>query len=233
MADGRGWLFSPSGLLDGPLPTHYEPLESPVENALYPAVGGNPVALTWDREGNRIAAPQDPRYPVAASTFRLTEQHTAGTMSRNLPWLAELQPEMFCELDPALAADRGIVDGEWMTIYTERAEIEARAKVTNRIRPLTLGDRVVHQISLPWHWGSYTTNEQGVTGDAANDLVPMTGDPNVSIEDKSFACNVRAGRRSRVGGEGAHGTERGTAHAASPNHDHAAEQPRHAGAQKR
>jgi formate dehydrogenase major subunit len=235
MADGRGWLFSPSGLLDGPLPAHYEPLESPVDNALYPNVAANPVALTWDRDGNRMAPPHDPRYPVVASTFRLTEHHTAGPMSRNLPWLAELQPEMFCELDPSLAADRGIADGEWMTIYTERAEIEARAKVTNRIRPMTLGDRVVHQISLPWHWGFYTTNEQGVTGDAANDLVPLTGDPNVSIEDKSFACNVRAGRRARppAGGAEAHATERGTAQAASPNRDHAAEQPRHSGAQKR
>ena len=36
MADGRGWLYSPSGLLDGPLPTHYEPLESPLPNLLYP-----------------------------------------------------------------------------------------------------------------------------------------------------------------------------------------------------
>jgi formate dehydrogenase major subunit len=232
MADGRGWLFSPSGLLDGPLPAHYEPLESPVENALYPNVGGNPVALTWDREGNRMAAPTDPRYPIVASTFRLTEHHTAGAMSRNLPWLAELQPEMFCELDSALAADRGIADGEWMTIYTERGEIEARAKVTNRIRPLTVGDRVVHQISLPWHWGHYTTNDQGVTGDAANDLVPLTGDPNVSIEDKSFACNVRAGRRSRAPVAGLTPVERPAAHSARLDHDHAAERPRHSGAHR-
>jgi len=231
MADGRGWLFSPSGLLDGPLPTHYEPLESPVENALYPDVGANPIALTWERAGNRMAT-HDPRYPVVASTFRLTEHHTAGPMSRNLPWLAELQPEMFCELDPALAAERGIEDGEWMTIYTERAEIEARAKVTHRIRPLRIGDRTLHQVSLPWHWGSYTTNEQGVTGDAANDLVPLSGDPNVSIEDKAFACNVRPGRRARGADAGAAtvGTARGTAHAARTDQDHGAEQPRHAGA---
>jgi formate dehydrogenase major subunit len=233
MADGRGWLFSPSGLLDGPLPAHYEPLESPVSNAIYPEMDSNPVALTWDRAGNRIAPPHDPRYPIVASTFRLTEHHTAGPMSRNLPWLAELQPEMFCEIDPALAADRGIADGDWMTIYTDRAEIEARAKVTHRITPLRIGEQTVHQISLPWHWGSYTTNDQGVTGDSANDLVPLTGDPNVSIEDKSFACNVRPGRRSRAAESGTFGTARGTAHAARPDHDHGAEQPRHAGAQLR
>jgi formate dehydrogenase major subunit len=231
MADGRGWLFSPSGLLDGPLPVHYEPLESPVDNVLYPKVGANPVALTWDRDGNRLAPPRDPRYPVVASTFRLTEHHTAGTMSRNLPWLAELQPEMFCEIDPVLAAERGIEDGGWMTVVSERAEIEARAKVTHRVRPLELGERVVHTISLPWHWGFYTTNEQGTTGDSANDLVALTGDPNVSIEDKTFACNVRPGRRSAKRAAPI-GTERGAAHAAAPGRDHAAEHPRHAGARK-
>jgi formate dehydrogenase major subunit len=231
MADGRGWLFSPSGLLDGPLPVHYEPLESPVENALYPRVGPNPVALVWDREGNRLAPPGDPRYPVVASTFRLTEHHTAGAMSRNLPWLAELQPEMFCEIDPVLAAEHGIEDGGWMTIFSERAEIEARAAVTSRVRPMQLGERVVHQISLPWHWGFFTTSPLGVTGDAANDLVPLTGDPNVSIEDKTFACNVRAGRRSPKPAESL-GTIRSTEHAARPDEDHAAEHPNHAGARR-
>ena len=198
MGDGRGWLYSPSGLLDGPLPTHYEPIESPVENALYPKVGVSPTAITWDREGNRMNPLRDPRYPVVASTFRLTEHHTAGPMSRNLPWLAELQPEMFCEIDPVLAAERGIEDGGWMTIVTERAEIEARAKVTHRVRPLRVGGRTVHQISMPWHWGSYTSNDQGVTGDAANDLVVLSGDPNVTIEDKSFSCDVRPGRRGKA-----------------------------------
>jgi formate dehydrogenase major subunit len=102
---------------------------------------------------------------------------------------------MFAEIDPMLAAERGIEDGGWMCIVTERAEIEARAKVTHRVRPLEIGGRTVHQISLPWHWGSFTTSEQGVTGDTANDLVALSGDPNTSIEDKSFSCNVRAGRR--------------------------------------
>ena len=75
-------------------------------------------------------------------------------MSRNLPWLAELQPEMFAEIDPVLAAERGIEDGGWMVIETERGEIEARAKVTRRVRPLRIDGRIVHQISLPWHWGT-------------------------------------------------------------------------------
>jgi formate dehydrogenase major subunit len=116
-------------------------------------------------------------------------------MSRNLPWLAELQPEMFVEIDPVLAAERGIDDGGWMCVETARGEIEARAKVTHRMRPLQIGGGTLHQISMPWHWGTFKTNEQGVTGDTVNDIVVLSGDPNVSIEDKSFSCNVRAGRR--------------------------------------
>src|SRR5215211_8907824 len=195
MPDGRAALFSPSGLLDAPLPTHYEALESPVDNLLYPKVGTNPLAITWERPDNPLIPPHDPRYPHVASTFRLTEHHTAGAMSRNLPWLAELQPEMFAEIDPVLARDRGIEDGGWMTVVTERAEIEARAKVTDRIRPLRVEGRLLHQVALPWHWGFHGPEP----GDSANDLGVLAADPNVSIqESKAFSCDVRAGRR---GGE--------------------------------
>lgn len=217
-ADGRGWLFAPSGLLDGPMPTHYEPLESPVHNRLYPAIDENPAALRWERADNPVAETADPRWPLVATTFRLTEQHTAGGMSRWLPWLAELQPEMFAEIDPVLARDRGIVDGGWMTISSPRAEIEARAKVTDRIKPLRLGDRVTHQVGLPWHWGFAGPSP----GDAANDINVMSGDPNVVIqESKAFVCQVRAGRKSK-------GTQvlagvRDTPPGVAPNRDHPAE----------
>jgi len=194
MGDGRAWLYAPSGLNDGPLPTHYEPLESPVPNLLYPRRAGNPAAIRWARPANPLHAVGDPAFPFVATTFRLTEHHTAGGMSRWLPWLAELQPEMFAEIDPVLAAARGIEDGGWMTIVTARAEIEARARVTARMRPLVVDGRPLHQVALPWHWGW-----GGPTpGDAANDLGALTGDPNVSIqESKAFSCDVRAGRRAR------------------------------------
>jgi formate dehydrogenase major subunit len=160
-----------------------------------------------------------------ATTFRLTEHHTAGAMSRNLPWLSELQPEMFAEIDPVLAARHGIDDGGWMTIVTERAEIEAKAKVTERIRPLRLGHgRVIHQVALPWHWGFTTTAEDGVVGDTTNDLGALTGDPNVSIqESKAFTCNVRAGRRDRPATAKLAGVRRGDGDAAV-NEDHDAEE---------
>jgi formate dehydrogenase major subunit len=191
MSDGRGWLYAPSGLLDGPLPTHYEPVESPVTNLLYPALGANPVTIRWDRPDNPLHVSGDPRWPVMMATFRLTEHHTVGGMSRTLPWLNELQPAMFVELDPLLAADRGIEDGGWLVVETARGEIEARALVTERMRPLRIADQVIHQIAVPWHWGYSGL----VTGDSPNDMIPLSGDPNVIIETTKATCNVRAGRR--------------------------------------
>ncbi len=140
-----------------------------------------------------MAEPGDPRYPCVATTFRLTEHHTAGGMSRWLPWLDELQPEMFAEIDPVLARSRGIDDGDWMTIVSPRAEIVARARVTDRMKPLVVDRTTIHQIGLPWHWGFGGPDPGG----AANDLIMLSGDPNVSIhESKAFVCNVRAGRRN-------------------------------------
>jgi formate dehydrogenase major subunit len=220
MGDGVAWLYTPSGLLDGPLPTFYEPIESPVLNALYPKVPSNPVALRWDRPDNPYEKIGDPRWPIVATTFRLTEHHTAGAMSRNLPWLSELQPEMFVEIDPQLADEKGIVDGGWLTVCTPRAEIEARAKVTERMRPLHLGERIVHQIAMPWHWGY----SGGNTGDIANELIMLSGDPNVTIQDsKSFACDVRAGRRDKP----STAPLAGAPHLrVKPNEDHPAEEPK-------
>jgi formate dehydrogenase major subunit len=129
------------------------------------------------------------------TTFRLTEHHTAGAMSRNLPWLDELQPEMFVEMDPVLARLRGIEDGGWCTVSTARAEIEARAIVSARMRPLKIDGRLVHQVAAPFHWGFAGP---GSTGDATNDLMTMSGDPNTTMhESKAFICDVRAGRSSR------------------------------------
>ena len=220
MADGRGWLYSPAGLLDGPLPTHYEPVESPVPNLLYPAIGANPVAIRWERPDNPINKTADPRFPCVLTTFRLTEHHTAGGMSRTLPWLSELQPEMFAEIDPVLAAQRGIEDGGWLVLSTERGEIEARAKVTERMRPLRIADRVIHQVAVPWHWGY-----NGISlGDSANDILHLSGDPNVNIETtKALTCDVRAGRRSTVGTSRVTLAPRGDARV---NRDHAAERPK-------
>jgi formate dehydrogenase major subunit len=190
-ADGLAWIWVPKGLADGPLPAHYEPLESPVENALYPRQATNPVAIKNERPGNTYANSPDARFPYVLTTYRLTEHHTAGGMTRFLSHLAELQPELFCEISPELAAERGIGPASWVTIRTARGAIEARALVTRRMRPLRLEGRTVHQVGLPFHWG----NRGLVTGDVVNDLVAMSEEPNVRImESKALLCNVEPGR---------------------------------------
>jgi len=194
--DGKGALFVPSGLADGPLPAHYEAAESPLRNTVY-RQDGSPVSVLYaDRDATKgQLAGHAATFPYVVTTYRLTEHHTAGSMSRNLSRLAELQPEMFCEVSPALAAERGLVNGGWATIITARSAIEARVLVTRRLRPLRIpGEGVIHQIGLPYHWGS----EGLVTGDSANDLLPIALDPNVFIqESKAATCDIRPGRRPR------------------------------------
>jgi formate dehydrogenase major subunit len=193
-ADGKGWLYAPSGVLDGPLPTHYEPEESVVRNALY-AQQTNPARLEWRRKDNPYhRAWADPRFPYVVTVFRLTEHHTAGGMTRWLPWLAELQPAMFCEVSPELARERGLRHAGWATIATARAAIECRVLVTERVRPLRVDGRTIHQIGVPYHWGRVGL----VTGDSANDLFGFVGDPNVNIpESKVLTADIVPGRRAR------------------------------------
>ena len=195
--DGKGALFAPQGLIDGPMPTHYEPVESPFRNVLY-GQQANPTRKEYDRDDNPMN-PSPPEehsdvFPFVFTTSRLTEHHTAGGMSRYLEYLAELQPEMFVEVSPMLAAERGLENGGWCHVVTSRAVIEGRVLVTDRLRPLRVDGRIVHQVWLPYHWG------QGglVTGDSANDLFGVTLDPNVLIqESKAGTCDVLPGRRPR------------------------------------
>ena len=196
-SDGQGWIYVPQGLLDGPLPTHYEPHESPFQNRLY-TQSANPRRQRFDRPEDphnpSAGEPGADRYPYVLTTYRLTEHHTAGGMTRFVPYLSELQPAMFCEVHPDLARERGLAHGGWATIVTARSAIEARVLVTDRIKPIRSNDRVVHQVGLPYHWGS-----RGLTtGDSANDLTHMALDPNVHIQEvKALTCDIHPGRRKR------------------------------------
>jgi formate dehydrogenase major subunit len=195
--DGKGWLFAPSGLADGPLPTHYEPHESPVGNPLY-GQRANPTRRIYPRPENPYnpvpPAPDADVFPFVLTAARLTEHHTAGGMSRQLPYLSELQPELFVEVSPELARMRGLEHLGWAHVVTSRAAVEARVSVTDRMSPLRVDGREVHQVWLPYHWGSRGL----VTGDVVNDLLGVVSDPNVLIqESKVSTCDVLPGRRPR------------------------------------
>lgn len=193
--DGKASLFVPQGLVDGPMPTHYEPVESMVRNPLYDQQS-NPIRKAYARPDN-VMNPSAPDghtdvFPFVFTTSRLTEHHTAGGMSRYLQYLSELQPEMFIEVSPQLARERGLTHMGWGHVVTARSAVEGRIMVTDRLRPLRIEGRTIHQVWLPYHWGSGGY----VTGDSANDLFGVTLDPNVLIQEtKVGTCDIVPGRR--------------------------------------
>jgi formate dehydrogenase major subunit len=196
-ADGKAWLFAPNGVLDGPMPTHYEPHESPVRNPLY-VQQGNPARKVYGRQDNP-SNPSPPEahgevFPFVFTAARLTEHHTAGGMSRQLAYLSELQPALFVEVSPELASVRGLAHMDWAHVVTSRTAVDARVFVTERMRPLRIDDHVVHQIWMPYHFG----NKGLVDGDVVNDLLGVVADPNVFIQESKVAtCDIQPGRRPR------------------------------------
>jgi len=161
--EGHARIFGP-GLADGPFPEHYEPVESPVKNLLS-NTQNDPAIKIWKGEMDNLGTAD--KFPIVATTFRLSEHHQGGPMTRNLPWLAELMPEMFVEMSKSL---------------------EAIACVTDRFKPFKLNGKVCEEIGLPWHWGFMGLS----TGHSANVLTPHVGDANTMIpEYKAFLCDVR------------------------------------------
>jgi formate dehydrogenase major subunit len=181
-SDGRAHLFG--ALNEGPFPEHYEPLEAPIEN-LVSSVNFNPAAIIMPSLEGSIGSSD--QYPIVISTYRLTEHHLTGVMSRNLPWLAALMPELFIEISPELAEEKGIATGDTVEVNTARGKVNAKALITQRFRPFQMGNRTVHQVGIPWHWGF-----QGVaTGDIVNLITPNVGDANTTIqESKAFLCDI-------------------------------------------
>jgi anaerobic selenocysteine-containing dehydrogenase len=149
---------------------------------------------TWNERGTAD------QFPYVGMTYRVTEHWQAGQMTRNLPWLVELQPQPFAELDEELAASKGIKSGDIVEVSVARGAVEVVAIVTNRFQPLMIGGRKVHQVGVPWHWG-YTGYSTGISpnGSSGNVLTPHVGDANTTIpEYKTFLCNIKFVRK---GGE--------------------------------
>jgi formate dehydrogenase major subunit len=188
-ADLVGAFFGP--LNDGPFPEHYEPVESPTKNLLS-GQQNNPVAKIWSvpDQKNELAAVGSPDYPYVITTYRLTEHHLSGVMSRYLPMLAELFHSHFAEISHELAAELGIKNGERVTVLTPRGKVHVTAMVTSRLKPFMIDGKKTHQIGIPWHWGYNGLSK----GDITNDLSATVGDPTVYIQEtKAFLCNVKKG----------------------------------------
>ncbi len=178
--------FFGMGLADGPFPEHYEPWESPVKN-LMSGTQDDPAFTIWKSEMDYHGTPG--KYPIVATTYRVSEHWQTGSMTRNLPWLNELMPEVFVEISEELAEEKKIKKGERVIVESARGNVEAVAIVTRRFKPFKLnGGKVVHQLGLPWHWGYAALTR----GDRANVLTPHVGDANTTIpEYKAFLCDIR------------------------------------------
>ena len=180
--EGHARLFG-SGMAEGPLPEHYEPWESPIDNPMSQQQS-NPAFKIWNPAEKGEAS----KYPIVCSTYRLSEHWQGGQMTRNTPWLIEAMPEAFVEMSEELAEEKGIENGDKVIVESARGRVEVKAAVTKRFKPFQMNGRKVHQVGLPWHWG-YTGLS---TGDSANVLTPHVGDANTMIpEYKAFLVNVR------------------------------------------
>jgi formate dehydrogenase major subunit len=193
-ADGVGAIFGP-GLADGPFPEHYEPLECPLqENPMSKKHRINPtVKLFFGKEGGLaedVFYSCDTRYPFVCTTYRVTEHWQTGVMTRHVPWLMEAQPQMFVEMSNELAKERGIKNGEKVTVSSARGSLWAVAVVTDRFKPFKVMNTTIHQVGIPWHFG-WQFPADGSGGESANLLTPTIGDPNTMIpESKAFMVNI-------------------------------------------
>jgi len=186
-AEGKGLLFSPSAMKDGPLPEHYEPVESPTKNRLNKRQFNPAVTISGKGDFGQLASVGDEKFPYICTTYRLTEHWQSGAMTRNTPWLGELMPDMFVEISESLAEKLGLRSGDQVKVSTLRGEVTAPAMVSPRMKPVTIHGVVTEVVGMPWHWGY-----RGMfTGDSANLLTPHVGDANTNIpEYKAFLCNV-------------------------------------------
>ncbi|MCX5998659.1 MAG: hypothetical protein NTU41_03470 [Chloroflexi bacterium] len=170
-------------LKDGPLPEVYEPWESPITNVMS-SQQTDPAAYIGTFRNARGTVDD---YPFVGTTYRCTEHWQSGIMTRNLPWLTEMMPEMYVELGEDLGAEIGVKAGDRVKVKSARGEVHAVAIVTKRFHGITVSGKTVHHIGIPTHWG-YSGR---VTGDSGNLLTPHVGDANTSIpEFKTFLCNI-------------------------------------------
>lgn len=176
--------FFTADLVEGPFPEHYEPAESPVENALHPKVSFNPVAKVFSAgDIDKLGKAAD--FPYVGVTYRLTEhfhywtKHTAGS--------SQLQSNFFVEVPEDLAREKNIRSGDIVRVRSARGKVEGPALITRRLRGLKVAGNTVYQIGLPIHWGFVGK----VSGPLINNLTPSVYDPNCGTpEYKGFLVNL-------------------------------------------
>jgi len=181
--EGHGQLFGP-GREEGPFPEHYEPIETPIKNHPFSKQLNNPCAKIMDSDADKRAVPADPRYPIVLTTYCVTEHWCGGSETRAVPWLLEAEPQLYVEMSPELAEEKGIKNGDPVVVESARGRVEAVAMVTIRMRPFKVMGKVVHEIGMPFCFGWTTPG----AGDATNRLCIAAGDPNTTIPEFKACC---------------------------------------------
>ena len=187
-AEGVARLFAPSGMVDGPLPEHYEPFESPLTvNPMHPnnaKAMNNPAGRVFKADREAFGKPD--KFPYVATSYRLTEHFHYWT--KNVRTSAVIQPQQFVEIGEELAKEKGIANGDQVKVSSNRGFIKAVAVVTKRVASLDVGGKRVHTVGLPNHWGFVGVAKPGYL---VNTLTPFVGDANTQTpEFKSFTVNI-------------------------------------------
>ncbi len=190
-AEGVGRIFAPlAAFADGPFPEFYEPIESPVQNALHPKRSNNPVVKRFSTPLDKYATPGD-GFDIVCTTYRLTEHYHYWT--KNNPMNVQLIPEPFVEIPMELASNLGIKGGDKVKVSSVRASYQAKAMVTHRIKPMIIDGKKVYQIGIPIHYGYRGIQEDaGKTARSlTNSLSPTATDPNAyTPEFKGFLVKL-------------------------------------------
>jgi formate dehydrogenase major subunit len=183
--EGTARLFARAAMPDGPFPEHYEPMDAYIANPLHPKVSTNPAVRVFAADAKSFGTPD--KFPIVATSYRLAEHFHYWT--KNVHDNAVLQPEMFVEIGERLAKAKGIADGDWVEISSQRGAIKAKACVTKRIRPIMVDGKPCDMVGLPIHYGfvGLTRKSQPV-----NTLTPPVGDASAQTpEYKAFLVDVK------------------------------------------
>jgi formate dehydrogenase major subunit len=185
-ADGVGAIFGP-GMVEGPFPEHYEPLEGPLAKNLISGQLLNPAVIAFKSDLDKVAN-ADSKYPIVCTTYSCTEHWCSG-FTRWQPWLLEMMPEAYLEIGDKLAASLGIKNGDPIKVTSIRGEVKCVAMVTKRLVPFQIDGKTVHEVGMPFNYGWRFPED--ATDASANYLTPSIGCPNTFCpEYKAFMVNV-------------------------------------------
>jgi formate dehydrogenase major subunit len=187
-SEGVSRLFAPTGMAEGPLPEHYEPFESPLDNNPMhpnnPKARANPAARVFKGDLEAFGTPKE--FPYVATSYRLTEHFHYWT--KNVMTSAIIQPQQFVEIGEELAKSKGIAHGDVVKVSSNRGFIKAVAVVTKRIPQLQCDGKTINTVGLPNHWGFVGLTKPGYL---VNTLTPFVGDANTQTpEYKAFIVNI-------------------------------------------